>query len=107
MRSLVFTLLVLAACGGKLEDEPTGSSNAQTVPTDCAGACDRFRACAERPFDAAACTRDCQHSLPAPSRAAAFASCVGQLSCDAIDRGLAMDYGPIGACYSHAARTEP
>ena len=116
MRRLIFAsplLVVLAACGGRVDEPaPTGTSaptpgtnsasNARAV-TGCAAACDRFRACTSSVEPRDECLRSCGSEFPDPLRARTYASCIEALSCDEIERGLSMNYGPIGACYSKAA----
>jgi len=100
-----------AACGGRVDDPAPSStlpggeasvSNAKAA-TGCAGACDRFRTCTTSFEGQEACLRSCGREFPDPVRAGTYASCIQALSCDELERGLSMSYGPIGACYAKAA----
>jgi hypothetical protein len=117
MRSLTlasFGLVVaVAACGGRVDEDPSptgttpGSTNTPSnapAATGCAGACDRFRECTSAFEDRTECVRDCGREFPDPARARVYASCIQALSCEWIERGLSMDYGPIGECYTKAGR---
>ena len=112
LSAFLFVAAGSAACGGRV-DEPAPSttlpggeasntvSNAPTA-TGCAGACDRFRVCTTSFEGLEACVRSCLRELPDPARAATYARCIQALSCDELERGLSMNYGPIGACYTKA-----
>lgn len=115
MRRLIsasLLLLALASCGGRVDDPaptstsaPTpGSNSPSSAPaaTGCATACDRFRACTSSFEQRDECVRSCGRDFPDPARARTYASCIAALSCDEIERGLSMNYGPIGECYSKA-----
>jgi hypothetical protein len=113
MQSLTSALLFAfaasaAACGGQVDDSApaskTGSNGPSNAPvaTGCAGACDRFRECVSSFDDRGDCVKDCGRDLPDPARAAGFATCLQALSCESIQRGMTMSYGPIGECYAKA-----
>jgi hypothetical protein len=113
MRCLISALVVFVAsaagCGGQIDDPAptatTGSNSPTNTPaaTGCARSCDRVRACATPYDDRDACITSCGHDFPDPARARTYASCIEALSCDEIERGLSMNYGPLGACYAKAS----
>ena len=108
--ALLFFAASAAACGGRVEDpvptSTTGSNSPSSAPaaTGCEGACDRFRDCTTAFDDREACVSSCGREFPDPTRALAYARCIQALPCDQIERGLSMNYGPIGACYAEAGK---
>jgi len=42
--------------------------------------------------------------LPEASEARSYGTCIEALSCDQIERGVSMNWGPIGECWSKALR---
>ncbi len=95
---LVVLGFVLASCGGKVEESiPAQATATNAPPPSCASACERIRACTAR--DDAECERSCGGDLDARG-GAAYAECVDALSCQTIERGLYMDWGPLGECYA-------
>jgi hypothetical protein len=115
MPSIVLVVLVIAgaaACGGKV-DEPAGSSapaagaNAPQSTTSgdgCERACDRMAECTSTAGERSSCVSSCGRDLGDATAALAFATCLEALSCADIERGLSMDYGPIGECFARAHR---
>ena len=108
--ALLFFVASAAACGGRVDDPaPTtmpGSNSPSNAPASigCTGACDRVRACMTPFEERDACIRSCDRDFPDPARADIYGSCIEALSCDAIERGLGMNYGPFGVCYTKAGR---
>ena len=106
---LLLVLASIAACGGRVDDPAPTSSPGSNSPTStpastgCAAACDRVAGCTKpyEPLDA--CIRDCNLQFPDPARAAIYGKCIDALPCDEIERGLGMNYGPFGVCYSKAS----
>jgi hypothetical protein len=100
--------VAFAACGGRVEDSAPTSTAGSNAPanapaaTGCAGACDHVRACTTPFEERDTCIQECDSQFPDPGRAAIYGSCIEALTCDAIVRGLDMNYGPFGACYSKA-----
>lgn len=96
-----------AACGGRIEDSPappatTTRDSAANVPSAtpaCEAACTRIRTCTG--FEDLDCATDCARRFT-PRGAAAYASCIDALTCETIERGLFMDYGPLGECHQKA-----
>lgn len=116
MRWLTFAGLFLASawpagCGGRVDD-PTPSSlagssrstNVSAAGVGCAAACDRFRECTAAREDRDACIAACVKELPEASEARSYGTCIEALSCDQIERGVSMNWGPIGECWSKARR---
>jgi hypothetical protein len=105
---LLFFVAAASACGGRVDDPAptatTGSNSPTNAPTStgCARACDRVRTCATPYEGRDACVSTCEQDFPDLARAHTYASCIEALSCDEIERGLAMNYGPLGACYAKA-----
>lgn len=102
-RAAVFFSLFLAACGGKVEEEAVATSTDRA--DGCARACVRMSSTCGA-FDASGgdCERSCRAELDDPASAGRYADCIDALSCADIQRGVSMDYGPIGACWSQARR---
>jgi hypothetical protein len=107
--ALLFFVVSAAACGGRVDDpappSTTGSNRPSSAPTatGCAGACDRVRACTTPYEDRDTCIGSCGRDFPDPTRALAYASCIEALPCEEIERGLGMNFGPIGECYAKAS----
>jgi hypothetical protein len=99
--------VVLASCGGAVEDGAPSPAPATNTPNSfsdadgCSRACDRMtKTCAA--YRDPQCTSSCAANLHSPEQEDAFASCIDALSCDDIRRGVTMNYGPIGECWSRA-----
>ncbi len=102
-----------AGCGGRIEGEdgsgsasatPAAGSNApasQLGSEGCARACDRIEACAPGRQQRGPCITSCDEGFRS-EQSRAYARCLNELSCAEIDRGLFMDFGPIGECYVRA-----
>jgi hypothetical protein len=100
-------MVLVAACGGKVEDSPTATITGENLPsstqaTGCEGACERFVECNTSVGDRARCVRDCNGEFPDPASAARWGSCIKALSCQRIEDGQFMNYGPLGECASRA-----
>lgn len=81
---------------------PAPATVTSSSSTDCITACTRYRVCAPKVVDARqvdSCVRDCNAHLPATSQAK-YATCMTQLTCQAVEESLTMDEGPAGFCYS-------
>jgi len=102
----------LAACGGKVEEQgqPSTSAPASNTPRNvvaddgCHRACARIASCthdAQGTSDVERCASSCAGDFGEPG-ADIYASCIESLTCEDIQRGLTMDYGPIGACGAKA-----
>ncbi len=96
----------LAACGGRIEDPPAppattraSAGNVSSAMPACEDACTRIRTCTG--FEDLDCATDCARRLT-PRGAAAYAACIDELTCETIERGLFMDYGPLGECHREA-----
>jgi hypothetical protein len=108
---LLLAFVTLAACGGSVEDSgatkpSNGSSNAPASTNTgdgCARACDRLKTCGglDDPRCAVSCSRDFGGQVDAARR---YAACLDALTCAEIQRGMTMDYGPIGECQTKARR---
>jgi len=48
------------------------------------------------------CEKSCAANFTSPNQQTAFAECIDALSCEEIQRGVTMNYGPIGECWSKA-----
>jgi hypothetical protein len=107
--ALLFVVASAAACGGRVDDSAPTATSGSNAPanapaaTGCAGACDRVRACTTPFEERDTCIQECDSQFPDPVRASIYGSCIEALTCDAIVRGLSMDYGPFGVCYSKAS----
>lgn len=99
-----------AACGGKVDDSRSPSTPGADATSNaplafgCAGSCDRFRECTSAFEDRDACVLSCQQEFPDSARARVYASCIQATSCEDLERGLSMNYGPIGECSFRAHR---
>lgn len=108
MRYLFLSAVVtLAGCGGQVDESAPSPAPATNAPnslssTDgCARSCERMtRTCTA--YEDPRCEESCAKSFEEPEQATTFAACIDELSCDDIRRGVAMDYGPIGECWSRA-----
>jgi len=109
--SFVLPAFLAAACGGRVDDRVPTSTPDASIPSDaptlsgCEEACDRFHACAPSFEDRERCISSCTTDLPDPGRQRAYASCIQSLRCEEIQRGLSMNYGPIGECHSKASKS--
>lgn len=110
VHSMAFVVVIVAACGGKVDEQsPSPSSGSATnAPTNapsgdgCARACDRiYVVCTDHADARDACARSCGADFDARS-ARAYAACIEGLDCATIERGLAMDFGPLGECWERA-----
>ena len=112
--SVVWVLLVFVApaCGGKI-DEPagmsapaTGTNTPQNAPPGdgCERSCERMATCTSTTEDRSSCVSACRRDLTDAAAARSFADCLDALSCAELERGLSMDYGPIGECSTKAHR---
>jgi len=101
-----------AACGGKVDDPAAGAATApgtnapqSTSSGDgCERSCDRLAECTTAAQERTSCVSACGRELTDESAARAFATCLEALSCADLERGLSMNYGPIGECYTLAHR---
>lgn len=107
---LLFAVAAAAGCGGRVDDPAPSStpgsnspSNAPTT-TGCAGACDHFHACGPGFDDRERCISSCASEFTDPARARIYGSCIQSVSCAELERGLSMDYGPIGECQTRAKK---
>jgi hypothetical protein len=107
MRRLSLLCAVLAGCGGAVEDSAPSPAPATNAPNSvaagdgCTRACDRMTSTC-RAYEDARCAESCASSFDTDEQAATFAACIDALSCEDIVRGVSMDYGPIGECWSRA-----
>lgn len=112
--SLVALVVTAASCGGRIEDDAGGGGSAPATPAagtnapasqpaseGCARACDRIEACAPGVQPRTTCITSCDDGFRG-EQSRSYARCIGGLSCAEIERGMFMDYGPIGACYVRA-----
>ena len=115
--SFLLSLLLLlgaGACGGAIDDAsdsptPASGKNAPTSTTPdegCARACERMtKTCAAWTDDDGACVRSCRSDFGGDGAAAQrYAACLDALPCSEIERGMTMNYGPIGECHTRARR---
>lgn len=99
--------LALFACGGKVDESVprSNSTNAQAnVPLDgdaCTQACARIATCTNTATHKG-CIASCRSEFD-ESGTEIYRACIAALSCDDIQRGLTMDYGPLGECMSRAS----
>ena len=107
--SLAIVVVASGACGGKTEEQGLAPGSGMNTPTNaeasgvgCDRACDRMYAtCTESPRGRETCASSCASDFD--ERAARiYGACVGALSCESIERGLSMDFGPIGECWAKA-----
>lgn len=106
--------LGVIGCGGRIDepsDTPTPASGtnapASTPSGDgCTRACERMAKTCDALDDVnGSCTRSCRSDFGSdPEAAARYAACLESLSCADIQRGMSMDYGPIGECFTRARR---
>ena len=112
--SLVWVVLVVvgSACGGRI-DEPagmsapaTGTNAPQNAPPGdgCERSCERMATCTSTTEDRSSCVSSCRREFTDAAAARTFADCLDALSCADLERGLSMDYGPIGECFTKAHR---
>ena len=106
-RAAVGPFVLVAACGGRVEDSPTATITGENMPSStqavgCQGACERFLECNTKTDDRASCLRECSSEFPDPASAARWGSCIKALSCQRIEDGQFMNYGPLGECATHA-----
>jgi hypothetical protein len=103
----------LVACGGRIDDSgeapvaaPASNAPASTTSGDgCTRACDRMTSTCSAIADDGECLRACRSGLgDDPDAARRYAACLEELSCADIQRGVTMDYGPIGQCFTRARR---
>ena len=107
---LFAAVAAVAACGGRVDDPAPSSTPGSNTPsnapttTGCAGACDRFHECTPTASDDRdKCISLCAREFSAdPAQARTYGSCIQGVSCAELERGLSMDYGPIGECYTQA-----
>ncbi len=112
--SFTMLLLALAACGGRIdtssEAPPTASGtnnpSSATGADGCVRACERMTtSCDAMDDENGACVRSCRSDLGGdPEAERRYAACLEALSCEDIRRGMSMDYGPIGECWTRARR---
>lgn len=101
---------LVVACGGRVEEEASsapvngGNVPASTQAVGCQGACERFLECDTKIDDRARCLRDCSSEFPDPASADRWGACIKALSCQRIEDGKYMDYGPLGECAAQAKR---
>lgn len=107
-----FLALAAPACGGAVEDGAssspspvaapgTNAPSSVTITGGCARSCHRMtETCAA--YEDPRCEQNCASSFDTDAQAATFAACIDELSCEDIRRGIMMDYGPIGECWSRA-----
>lgn len=101
--------LIAPGCGGAVEDgapspapgSATNAPNSVAAGDGCTRACDRMTTTC-RAYEDPRCVESCASNFVDEAQAATFAACIDALSCEDIRRGAAMDYGPIGECWSRA-----
>src|SRR6185295_11814789 len=107
MRLSRLFLLLLIGCGGRAEDGAAGpttdTATNSSAASGCPAGCDHMQSCSSE-IDRAQCTQACERDFArAPTSSPdVWGACIVQLSCEDIRRGIQMDYGPIGACYTKA-----
>src|SRR5690348_11439738 len=109
MRYLFLGAAMLVGCGGAVDDgapSPSPGTNApssNSVPNrdGCGEACRRMTVeCAA--YEDPNCAQSCASNFTSPAQQTTFAECIDALSCEEIQRGATMNYGPIGECWSRA-----
>ncbi|MBK8691777.1 MAG: hypothetical protein IPN17_05590 [Deltaproteobacteria bacterium] len=74
----------------------------RTVAIQCERACHRIEACLGRPDRD--CRSACVEGMGVWQHAASYASCSERLTCVQIQRSMSMNSGPLGECFTRAAR---
>ena len=100
---------LVVACGGKVEETPTATITGENMPSStqaagCQGACERFLECNTTIDDRGSCLRECSSEFPDSASATRWGACIKALSCQRIEDGQFMDYGPLGECATQARR---
>ncbi len=100
-------LVLVVACGGRVEETPTATITGENLPSStqsvgCESACERFLECDTKLDDRASCLRECRSEFPDSAAAARWGTCIKALSCQRIEDGQFMNYGPLGECATRA-----
>jgi hypothetical protein len=102
---LAFAAASLLACGGRVASETsepveqTGTNMPAPLRASCTRACTRIQTCTGQ--EDLWCTDDCARQYDGRG-ATTYAACIDGLSCQTIERGLFMDFGPLGECHAKA-----
>jgi hypothetical protein len=101
-------LAALTACGGSVDASSPAPAPATNAPTNstangdgCARACDRMTKTCSALQDPR-CVESCSSDFSSAEQKDRYAACIDALSCEDIQRGVSMNAGPIGECFTLA-----